>query len=124
MFQGRILRTDDPVIMFIVYILVPFMFIHHGLRPLVVGGQRPLSKLSCRYAGPLGRIRHDRPDSGDLLFHLVIDVIKRHAVMYVAGGHNRFQNITVYVTDGVGLVRKTPFWSPLRNIRVSVGDKM
>ena len=44
--------------------------------------------------------------------HTVIDLVKDHAVMYIAGGNHGFQHKAVFVAGGVGIIGKLPLVLP------------
>ncbi len=62
--------------------------------------------------GFVRRVRYHGLNLGERLCYLVVDVIKSHAVMYVAGGHDRFQYKAVGIAGRVRLVSKLPLVAP------------
>ena len=87
----------------------------HGHRPLVGGGQHPAiaKHFFADVWSFIGRIRHDGFNLREGLGHFIVNIIKRHAVVDIAGGNHRFQNIAVLVADGVSLIGKLPLVLPL-----------
>ena len=54
--------------------------------------------------GLVGAVRYHGLDFGVLFYQSVIYIVKRYAVMYIAGGYFYFQNIAVLVAGGVGFI--------------------
>ena len=127
-FQRLILRADDAVVILIIHIFVLFMPSFHGLRPFIRSGKN--SVIAKYFLADMrrfaGGVRHDGLNFREMLCHLVINVIKGHAVVYVAGSYNRLQNIAVYIADRVGLVGEAPLVVSLAEyptLRVCRGDR-
>ena len=105
------LRAEHTVIVLVVNVFPPFMSALHGLRALVGCGQDPfvvkyfLADVRSFIRGVGNHGLHFREGCG----HFVIDFIKRHTVMYIAGRYHRFQHKAALVTCRVGFICKLPF---------------
>ena len=63
----------------------------------------------------IGGIGNDRLYFREIRCHTVIDFIKGHAVMHIAGGNHGFQHKAVFVAGGMGLIGKLPLVFPFTN---------
>ena len=106
--QGLVFRADNAVIIFIVNVLSPFMSALHRHGALVGCGQYAavLKNLFADRGCLVSRIGDDCFHLRKRLSHLVIHIIKRHAVVNVSGCDHGFQNEAILVAGGVGLVGK------------------
>ena len=110
------LRTNHTVIVLVIHILPPLVATLHGLGPLIGGGEHPfVSKyFFADVRGLIRGIGNNRLYFRKIGCHTVIDLVKDHAVMYIAGGNHGFQHKAVFVAGGVGLIGKLPLVLPLR----------
>ena len=78
----------------------------HGLRALVGCGKD--SAIAEHFLADMRRfvcgIGHNGLYLWEIFRYFVVNFIKGHAVMDIAGSHNGFQNKTILVTGGMGLI--------------------
>ena len=125
--QNLVLWTQDTVVIFIVYILIPRQvpFLRHW--PLVGERWYP-STVKDLFADPwrfVARIRCDHLDFWIMYPQTFKYRVERNAVVYVSGGYLRLQYIPASVTYRMRLVRKAfPVLSLVKQsaLRVSAGS--
>ena len=108
--QELIFRADHAVIVFIINILPPLVPAFHRHGTLVGSGQHPAigEHFFADVWSFVCGIRHNGLNFRKGLCHFVINIIKRHTVVDVAGGNHRFQHIAILIAGGMGLIGKLP----------------
>lgn len=105
-FQGLVFGTYHAVVEFIIDILPPLVSILHGLRALVGCGKD--SAIAEHFLADMRRfvcgIGHNGLYLWEIFRYFVVNFIKGHAVMNIAGCHDCFQHETVLVAGGMRLI--------------------
>ena len=86
--QGLVFRTDHAVVVFIIDVSPPGMSALSGHGTLVSSGQHPaiIKHFPADVRGLAGSVCHHGLCLGKGLGQFVVDIIKRHAVVDIAGG--------------------------------------
>lgn len=102
-----VLRTNDTVVVLVIYILPPPVAALHGLRPLVGGGEHTsiFEYFFADVRGLIGGIGNNHLNFGEICRHTAIYCIKGHAVMYISGGDHCLQNESTLVAGGMGFIQ-------------------
>ena len=106
--ENLILRAQDTIVIFIVHVRIPgqIPFLCHW--PFV-GKRWDFSTIEDLFANPrrfVCGIGHNGLHLWEIFRYFVVNFIKGHAVMDIAGCHDCFQHETVLVAGGMRLVRK------------------
>lgn len=109
--KRMVLGTNHAIVILIVYILPPFVSAVHGHRPFVSCTENAvvIKNLLANMGSFVCAVGYNGFYLGKSFGHFFIYVIECYAIMYVAGSYYGFQDISVLITCGVGLVCELSF---------------
>ena len=108
--QGLVFWTDHAAVVFIIDVSPPGMSALSGHGTLVSSGQHPaiIKHFPADVRGLAGSVCHHGLCLGKGLGQFVVDIIKRHAVVDIAGGNHSLQYTAVLVAGTVSFAGKAP----------------